>query len=232
MKLGTFILAALCAATPAYADHQAMIQRYEHAYGEQPDPHLLTLIANEYRDAGKMHEAFAYYCSYIFTTPAGDDAEYVSQQVHKLRPGVESDQAACTNAPPVMHSEDIAVLASVPRHRAVISKREIIGAGMIALSIGAFGLALDRGNTAAHILQDEIGDKPGDLAPTELKKLQDQVTSNQNTEKWLLAAGGVALVGGGILYLIGRHDRLYGEDVIIAPSVTKHGGGLVLGGKF
>lgn len=232
MKLGTFILAAMCAATPVYADHLAVIQRYQHAYGEQPDPHLLTLIANEYRDAGRMHEAFAYYCSYIFTTPAGDDAEYVSQQVHKMKPGDESDQVACTNAPTVMHSEDIDVLAAVPRHRAAVSKREMIGAGMIALSIGAFGLALDNGNKAAHILQDQIGDKPGDLPLADLKKLQDQATSDQNKEKWLLAAGGVALVGGGILYLIGRHDRTHPENIIIAPSVMKHGGGLVLGGKF
>ena len=92
MKLGTFIVAALCAATPVYADHLAVIQRYQRAYGEQPDPHLLTMIANEYRDAGRTHEAVAYYCSYIFTSPAGDDADYASQQVHLLKPGMEKSQ--------------------------------------------------------------------------------------------------------------------------------------------
>lgn len=232
MKLGTFIVAALCAATPVYADHLAVIQRYQRAYGEQPDPHLLTMIANEYRDAGKTHEAVAYYCSYIFTSPAGDDADYASQQVHLLKPGMESDQAACTTAPPVMHTEDAETLAALPRIPPRISKREIVGFTMMAISIGAFGMALDQGNTATHIRRDLIGEDTRDIAPNDLRKLQDDAASHDNKEKWLLAAGGVALVGGGILYLLGRHDRLHAEAVLVSPTVSKHGGGLVLGGKF
>jgi hypothetical protein len=232
MKLGTFIVAALCAATPVYADHLAVIQRYQRAYGSQPDPHLLTLIANEYRDAGKTHEAVAYYCSYIFTAPAGDDADYASEQVHKLKPGTDSDQAACTTAPPVMHAEDAETLAALPKIPPRVSKREIAGFTMMALSIGAFGWALDQGNQATHITRDLIGDNPSQLPPEQLAKLKAEATSHDNREKWLLAAGGVALVGGGILYLIGRHDRLHAESVLISPTVSKRGGGLVLGGKF
>jgi hypothetical protein len=228
MKLGTFILAALCAATPAYADHLAVIQRYQRAYGEQPDPHLLTLIANEYRDAGKTHEAIAYYCSYIFTSPAGDDADFASQQVHKLKPDAETDHDACTTAPPVMSSTDISVL-TYHKPPGVISKREIAGFTMMALSIASFAVAMHEGNKAASINHDLDSANPMDPG---YMKMQDQATSYQNKEKWLLAAGGVSLVGGGILYLLGRHDRLKGETVIVAPSVTKHGGGLVLGGKF
>jgi len=228
--LGTFILAALCAATPVYADHRSVIERYQRAYGDQPDPHFLILIGNEYRDAGQPREAVAYYCSYIFTTPAGVDADYASQQAHKLKPG-ESDQEVCTTAPPVMHSEDITVLSSVPKP-GIISKREIAGFSLMALSIGSFAVAMHEGNLAGHIERDLIGDNAGSIPMGQLTKLKDQDTSARNKEKVFLAAGGVALVGGGILFLLGRHSRLHPERILIAPTTFKHGGGLVLGGKF
>lgn len=231
MKLGTFIMAALCAAAPAYADHLAMVQHYQRAYGEQPDPHLLTMIANEYRDAGKPNEALAYYCSYIFTEPAGDDADYASQEVHKLRPGVDSDHDACTHTPPVMHSE-VDILAAMPAVPPVISKREIAGASLMALSIGAFALALHEGGQANKLNAELAALVPNGPRPPDADTLADRATSAENKEKWLLAAGGVTLVGGGIMYLIGRHDRLKAENVLVGPILTKRGGGLVLNGKF
>jgi hypothetical protein len=230
MKLGTFILAALCVASPAYADHLAMVEQYQRAYGETPDPHLLTMIANEYRAAGNKSEALAYYCSYIFVAPDGDDADYASQQAHSLKPGAETDHDVCTSQKPVMHNPDeLTALPTIPPR---ISKREIAGIGTIALGLGAFGLALYQGKQG-----DKYAAKINALDPTMPKPSWYSATLNNayssyDRQKWALAGGGALIIGGGILFLIGRHDRLKAEATMVTPNVTKNSAGLVLNGKF
>jgi hypothetical protein len=50
---------------------------------------------------------------------------------------------------------------------------------------------------------------------------------------WLLA-GGVTLFTGGMLYVIGRHDRKQQDAraLTLAPTANKNGGGVVLGRAF
>ena len=66
MKLGTFIIGVLCAATAsatAAPDHASAIEQYRQAYATNSDPHLLTLIADEYRAPGNAREGLDYYSS-------------------------------------------------------------------------------------------------------------------------------------------------------------------------
>jgi hypothetical protein len=230
MKLGTFILAALCVASPVYADHLAMVEQYQRAYGQTPDPHLLTMIANEYRDAGKPVEALQYYCSYMFIAPDGDDADYASQQAHVLKPGAESDHDACVAQKPVTHNVDeLNVLPVVPPR---ISKREVAGISVIALGLGAFGLALYEGKQGDKLQAQLYGLDPELPKPSWYDATKSQATTFYNRQKWALAGGGALIVTGGILYLIGRHDRLKAEATLVAPSITRSGAGLTMSGKF
>lgn len=230
MKLGTFILAALCIASPVYADHLAMIEQYQRAYGETPDPHLLTMIANEYRDAGKPADALAYYCSYMFIAPAGDDADYASQQAHVLKPGAESDHDACTAQKPVTRNVDeLTVMPVIPPR---ISKREIAGMSVIALGLGAFGVAIYEGKQGDKFRGQIAGLDPGLPKPSWFDATQSKATSAYDRQKWALAGGGALIVAGGIMYLIGRHDRLKAEATMVTPSVSKNSAGLTFSGKF
>jgi hypothetical protein len=230
MKLGTFILAALCVASPAYADHLAMIEQYQRAYGETPDPHLLTMIANEYRDAGKKADALAYYCSYIFIAPDGDDADYASQQAHALKPGAESDHDACTTQKPVTHNYDeLAVLPAVPPR---ISKREIAGIATIGLGLGAFGLALYQGKQGDKYQAQLLALDPTLPRPTWYAGVQAKENAAYDRQKWALAGGGALIVAGGIMYLIGRHDRLKADATLVTPNISKTSAGVNVQGKF
>lgn len=231
MKLGVFIAAALCVASPAHADHLAMIEQYQRAYGETPDPHLLTMIANEYRDAGKPSEALAYYCSYIFIAPAGDDADYASAQVHTIKPGAESDHDACVAQKPVT-ARNVDVLAALPAVPPKISKRELAGISTMLLGLGTFGLALYEGRQGDALHQKLAALDPSLPAPSWAASTQSKETSYYNRQKWALAGGGALIVTGGILYLIGRHDRLKAEATLVGPSITKNSAGLTLSGKF
>jgi hypothetical protein len=230
MKLGTFILAALCVASPAYADHLTMIEQYQRAYGETPDPHLLTMIANEYRAAGKQSEALAYYCSYIFIAPDGDDADYASQQAHALKPNAESDHDACTTQKPVTRNVDeLSVMPVVPPR---ISKREIAGISTIALGLGAFGLALYQGKQGDKYAATLNAVDPTLPKPTWYGSTLSNMNSSYDRQKWALAGGGALIVTGGIMFLIGRHDRLKAEATLVTPNVSKNSAGLTLNGKF
>jgi len=234
MKLGTFILAALCAATPAFAEHATRIEQYQRAYGNNADPHLLVMIANEYKSAGKSKEALAYYCSYIFTAPAGDDADYASQQAHLLKPGAESDHDACTTQPAVgsLRQPDFASVDVLPPPPPRIYKREIAGISLVGLALVSVGIGLYEANESAHYHSMLDAIDPRGPRPANFNSLQSDATTAENAEKWLLAGGAAAAVFGGALYLAGRHDRIEAGQIVVAPTVHKRGGGVAVTGAF
>jgi hypothetical protein len=234
MKLGTFILAALCAATtPAFAEHANRIEQYQRAYGTNADPHLLVMIANEYKSAGKPKEALAYYCSYIFTAPAGDDADFASQQAHLLKPGAESDHDACTTQPAVARlSQPDFSIDALPPPPPRFYKREIAGISMIGLALVSVGIGLYEANQSAHYHSMLDAIDPHQPRPANFDSLQSDATTAETAEKWLLASGAAVAVFGGALYLAGRHDRIEAGQIVVAPTAHKHGAGVAVTGAF
>ena len=234
MKLGTFILVALCAATtPAFAEHANRIEQYQRAYGTNADPHLLVMIANEYKSAGKPKEALAYYCSYIFTAPAGDDADYASQQAHLLKPGAESDHDACTTQPAVasLRQPDF-VVDALPPPPPRMYKREVAGISLVAVALVSVGIGLYEAKQSAHYHSMLDAIDPRMPHPPNFDSLQSDAIGAETAEKWLLASGAAAAVFGGALYLAGRHDRIEAGQIVVAPTVHKRGGGVAVTGAF
>ena len=239
MKLGTFIVAALCASTNALAapNHSAVIEQYRQAYADSSDPHLLTLIADEYRAAGNAREALDYYCSYMYVAAAGDDADHASASARELAPSVgrsgATDHEACN---PKSHAAGKPVTGvaaldlNIPPPPASITKREIVGLSLLGVGVGSLGMALYEGRELAHVRNAQLVNDPTADADA-LARQADDHTRNQKL--WLLA-GGVTMVTGGLLYVIGRHDRKQQDAraLTLAPTANKNGGGLVLGGAF
>ncbi len=231
MKLGIF-MALVCAVTPALADSSARIESYRKAYGESADPHLLVQIANEYRDAGAARDAVAYYCSYIFTAPSGDDADFASAQLHALRPETDNDHDACKTAQPVAKARVIEIVLPVPVVPAPITKREIAGIATMALAAAAVGFALYEGEQVASDNRQLDALDPSQSHPASTASLEARAAMHQSREMWALAGSGLALVTGGVLYLTGRHDRHKAEAAVLAPTVSRSGAGMTLSGSF
>jgi len=221
MKRGLFIMAALCVATPAIADDTTT-----------NDPHRLVVKANELRDAGKLKEALAYYCSYMFTAPAGDDADYASQQAHLLKPGAVTDHDACTAQPTVAPVRTIVLYDVLPEPPPRISKREIAGLATIGLALASFGTGLYESSRVSHYHSLIAAIDPMNPGSANIDSLQSKADTAETAEKWLLASGAAAAVLGGVLYLTGRHDRIEATAVTIAPTANRHGAGLALSGGF
>ncbi|MBV8758458.1 MAG: hypothetical protein JO257_14330 [Deltaproteobacteria bacterium] len=229
MKLGIFIAVVVCAVTPALADTNARIDGYRKAYGESADPHLLVLIANEYRDAGSPRDALAYYCSYIYTAPSGDDADLASAQLHALRPDTESDHDACKSAPA---PRVIEIQLAVPVVAPPITKREVAGLAGMAIAVASLGFALYEGNQLASDNRELDALDPMATHPASTAGLEARAAMHASRENWFLAGAGVAMVAGGVLYLTGRHDRHKAEAALVAPTITKNGAGVTLSGSF
>jgi len=238
MKLGTFIVAALCAASSAAVagTHDKAIEQYRAQYEQQSDPHLLTLIADEYRAAGKLQDALEYYCSYMYVDAAGDDADHASENARALAVKVGrsnlTDHDACDPksgvAKPVTGVAALDV--TIPPPPARITKREIVGLSLLAAGVGSFGAALYEGRELARVRQSQLIKDP----TVDADDLAAQGDAHVRNQKLWLLSGGVTLVTGGIMYAIGRHDRKTQDAraLTMAPSANKNGGGLVMGGRF
>ena len=252
MKLGVFIAVAMCLfASVAFGstfvdqadaksrarDHRGAIELYRKAYETDSNPALLVRIAHEHRLAGDARQALEYFCSYIYVDAAGDLADEASSNARALSAQLgkptDSDHEACTTKPAApsaaattqMQEEMLAVVIRKPPR---ITKREVVGLGLLAGSLVGVGMALYESGTINDIREELAADIPG----TNVEALEDRKSSAELRQKLYLGVGGIAMVTGGILYALGRADRKRQERAYVAPSLLKNGGGLVFGGKF
>ncbi len=251
MKLGVFIALALFAssaiASPSLTDqaaaksragdHAGAIELYRQAYEVYSNASLLVNLGHEHRLAGNAHDALAYFCSYLYINASGDLADDASTNARaiagELGTPTDSDHDACETkrkAPARPAAKNVDVLSSevIVRPPPRITKREIAGLITMGGSIASLGLVLLEARKIEHITEEMTANAPG----TDLEALGDRKDAAELRQKIFLGAGGIALITGGILYITGRADRKRAERAYVAPSLTKSGAGLVLGGKF
>jgi hypothetical protein len=260
MKLGAFIALAICmcmqtsahaspsslpfveraAAKSRAGQHAAAIELYRKAYEQDSQSSLLVAIAHEFQRAGNAREALAYFCSYIYVDAAGTLADEASTNARSIAATLgnptQSDQEACSTrarasvpqATASSLSVDIMATESLPPKPPRITKREVVGLVGIAASVTSLGLALWEGRKITD-LRNQISDHAAGVDLVELEGRKDSASMRQ---KLYLAAGGVTLITGGLLYVLGRADRKRQERAYVAPTLTKHGAGMAYGRRF
>jgi hypothetical protein len=237
MKLGLLVMSLLFVAASAAradssrVDHAAAIEHYREAYAASADPALLVQIGREYRLAGNARDALAYFCSYLYVDAMGELADEASQNAREVAASLgnvaQSDHDVCS-APTRTSQVALAPVLSATTIPPRITKREVAGLTVIGASIASLGIALFEAHKVTQIKED-IG-----VAHTnaELDALAERRDAASLREKLFLGIGGAALLTGSILYITGHADRMRAEKAYVAPSLTKNGGGLVLGGRF
>lgn len=240
MKLGIFIVAVSClfasAAGAAGADRADAIERHRRAYELDSDPAHLVAIAHEHRRAGEAREALGYFCSYLYVDAAGPLADEASANARALSAQLgnptQSDHDACSTRPPASRPAPVTTtvdtLAGVAATPPRISKREVAGLITFGGCLASLGLALVEARRLVEIRDDMRTNAPG----TNLDALADRESSAGLRQKLFLGVGGAALITGGILYVTGRADRKRAERAMVAPTLTKGGGGLAVSGRF
>lgn len=237
MKLGIFIVAVSCLfASAARADRAGAIERHRKAYELDSDPVHLVAIAHEHRRAGDAREALGYFCSYLYVDAAGPLADEASANARalsaKLGNPTQSDHDACSTRPPASRpapvTTNVDMLAGVAATPPRISKREVAGLITLGGCVASLGFALLEARKLTEIREDMRTNAPG----TNVGALADRESAAGLRQKLFLGIGGAALITGGILYVTGRADRKRAERAMVAPTLTKGGAGLAVGGRF
>jgi len=228
MKRVLFILVALCALSSfAVAD--------DDQFSSEARDHITK--GHQLLRAGKLREALAHFCSYIYIDAAGEFADEASLNARtisgRLGNPTQSDHDACeTTRPPAAEQTaqpttmDIIAIAKTKRPR--MYKREYIGLGIVGLSVVSLGLALREGGKVVD-LRTEIDNKP---AGVDLDGLRDRESSAQLRQKLFLVGGGAALLSGGIMYVLGRRDRLAAEKTLVVPNIGRGQASVSVSRKF
>ncbi len=227
-------------------DHLAAIDLYLKAYSVVPLPTLLSNVGTEYQQASKPVEALKYFCMYLEKDPAGALVTYATSQARVLQiqlgNDVESDAEVCKPlpAPPPVDPGSGTTPSDTPL---VVepAKTDPGGsmklAGMVTGGVGlvTFGLGLYFGVQAKKI-NDDIEDQGMDERwRNDIVAYMDKGQRYEYMQIGFLVAGGALVVGGTVIYMLGRGKTSSAESqtqVSITPSVTSTGGGVSLSGRF
>ena len=198
-------------------EFDAAIAKFKEAYRLRTDAASLFNIAQSYRLLGDCPNAHAYYKTFQRNYP-DERAEVVTKFIADLEP--------CATVTPVPSAAPVSSEPSEParRERARSSGRALRTSG---ISVGAAGIALV-GTGVAFGVRARTTSRDLDSSAVWDPTLDEQARRADRLAKGFLVGGGVALIGGGVLYWLGH--RASSSTVAVVP--TSEGATLVWAGGF
>jgi len=229
-------------------DHLAAIDLYLKAYAVVPLPTLLSNVGTEYQQAAKPVEALKYFCLYLEKDPAGALVTYATSQARVLQlqlgNDVASDAEVCkpvVATPPAgdgsgsgsgSGSEVTVVGPTTSDPGGSMKLAGMIGGGVGLVTVG---LGLYFGVQAKKINDDIEDQGPNEPWQNDIRAYMDKGQRYENMQIGFLVVGGAFVVGGTVVYMLGRGKTAAAESqtqVSITPSVTPTGGGVTFSGRF
>jgi hypothetical protein len=242
-------------------DHQAAIELYMNAFELIPQPVLLSNIGTEYQQLKKRVEALKYFCKYLEKDPAGPNVGYATAQakviVIELYNAKDVDDASvCRPQKPVGDTAAGAGSAAgtgtgagsgapagptpivEPQNAGVAPSGghglQYAGAGVAVAGAVAFGFGIYYGIHAKDVsdfITNYTRTNPGQMWPADINARERDGKSAQTNQIVLDIIGPVAIVAGGVMFVVGRPKKGR-ERVGITPIATPTLVGLSLSGGF
>jgi tetratricopeptide (TPR) repeat protein len=223
-------------------DYDLAIVRFKESYVLFPAPLLLFNVAQAYRLKGDCPQALRSYRAYLREEPDPPNKDKVTEAIRiceEKKPAPVEPEPSPPVEPKPASTETRSLPPARPVTAAPIAKRSAphtrpgSGRGMrvVGLSVAAAGLAA--AGTGAWLGMRAASDAEAiDSFDGEWNRSWEEREARQRRDATLgpalLAAGGAAVAGGVILYLVGRrHGRAE-----IAATPTDGGAGVVLSGRF
>ncbi|HEY4178773.1 MAG TPA: tetratricopeptide repeat protein [Kofleriaceae bacterium] len=227
--------------------HEDAIALYVKAYGIASLSLLLTNIANEYKELDRKEDALKYFCMYLEKDPTGNNAQFARDSAKAMWSSLSNgkaplDSEVCTVSPlpkppppPVVVTPPVQPPPPPPVATESHPGKGLRISGLVMAGIGVVGLGLGgyygfKGSDVADQINNHKGgwtDGAGGI-----KDLQDRGHHDNVLQATFMVGGGVLLVGGVVIYMVGRSKASSTEHVAVAPVVTNDSAGLVLGGSF
>jgi hypothetical protein len=236
-------------------EHLDAIELYLQAYTLSPQHTLLSNIASEFQSAKKPIEALRYFCMYLEKDPTGTSAPYAQSKAKAI--AIDLGQKDVTDATvckpePVQPDKDkdkdrdkdkdnntgnntVAIRKPPPARDGGKSLR-VAGVGIGAAGAVALGLSIYFGIEARRISDDITNHclnlDPCPAWPDNIRQIQNDGQAAENKQIVLLVAGSAAMIGGTILYVVGRSKNGTERRVAITPVVTPDTVAVGLSGRF
>ena len=219
-------------------EYQRAAAEYLQAFALFPDPELLFNVGQVYRLAGDQALAAAYYRRYLELDPAGRAAPEARRHLESLGATVPAGSAASawggTPAdakplpPPAVTAKAPAPAPAQPTSaRGLWLRRGGLaagGAGLVLLGVGVYYGIEARSISAELSLVDRW-----------TAERLDRFDDGERAESLAIGfsvAGGALLVGGGVLYWLGRRSERESELEVTAALGPRGEVGLAAGGRF
>lgn len=216
-------------------EYQRAAAEYLQAFALFPDPELLFNVGQVYRLAGDQALATAYYRRYLELDPDGRAAPEARRHLEELGATVPAGSAASAwgGAPASEKNTAAATATRAPRAAPRSDRRgrwlrhgglAAGGAGLLLLGVGLYHGIEARGISAELSLVDR-------WTAERLDRFDDGERAEARAIGFSIA-GGALLVGGGILYWLGRQSG--GEPAVEVTAALGPRGELALaaGGRF
>jgi tetratricopeptide (TPR) repeat protein len=215
------------------------LEAYKAAYVLAPSPGLLFNLAQAYRLDGDCDDAAWMYRRFLDTNPRDDLRALVNAHLEKLQGCTHVGFRASVDAPNLPREVSPAAMPSQPPRTDVLvgarvddhpgRGKEKAGAylmvgGGVALAAAAV-FAID-----AHLAANDVADAyKGGVRHPDLRALDDRGRRDDTITAVAGITGGLALVGGAVLYGLGRHsDRE--QHVVVVPH--RNGGEVKVAWQF
>ena len=216
----------------AAGDYLPAAMKFEAAYAADPDPVYLFNVAQAYRLGNACPKAVAYYKRFLAAVPNPPNLAKVNQYLEQSEACVKAMAVADPVTKPTPPVDPI--VTDPPNRDQPTSAdpgrtKRWVGIGAIFLGGAAVGVGVYY-TTEASRLTDERQDLramclevPCDAGYG--KRLDDQGERAELRAKLSYALGGVAVIGGIVLYVLGRSS----EQSTVAVVPTADGGALAVG---
>lgn len=232
-------------------DHSGAVALYLEAYAVVPAPALLSNIGTEFRLAGKLNEALKYFCEYLDKDPAGNLASYVTEEAKLLRVELSGGQQfenkdvcklpvaplTTVEAPPGSPIVTTLTPPSTPPARDPGKTYKIVGIATGAAGAIAVGLGLYFGSEASRVDELITNHPDGTPWPNNIRAIEDEGKRDEALQVTFLVTGSALVIGGTVLYIIGRGKTANDEHAPLAlislrPTATAQSVGLSFSGAF
>ena len=223
-------------------DHQGAIDLYLEAYKLAPLHSLLSNVGTEYQKAGKPYDALRYFCMYLEKDPTGVNVTYATAKAKTIN--IEIGNKDVTDAdvckpkpPPKQQTTPIEVKQpeqppKVPKPPDPGRNMKLGGIGVGAAGVVMAGLGVYFGVQAQKATDVVNNHKMGDPWPNDILDIEARGQRDENLQIGLLIGGGVAVIGGGVLYFLGNSKKPAERAVVLRPTATQSSVGLSIGGGF
>ncbi|MEO8551518.1 MAG: hypothetical protein ABI678_16185 [Kofleriaceae bacterium] len=215
------------------------LEAYKAAYVLAPSPGLLFNLAQVYRLNGDCDDASWMYRRFLDTNPRDDLRQLVNEHLEKLQACTHTGFRASVDTPALPREVSPAAMPSQPprttggtgepvdespgRGKLKAGTYLMVGGG-VALAVAA-GFAID-----ASLAANDVADAyKGGVRHPDLRALDDRGRRDDTITAVAGITGGLALVGGAVLYGLGRHDD-HEQHVVVVPH--RNGGEVKVAWRF